>query len=199
MITEDGFVALRIAATLTHSLPGVRLRLRHDGEVLLDVAAEGTSLDPGARLAVTPCGFRTAVIRAWDQARAGRRLTFLDLPPHTDPAIDLGVPPCGHTFPGGIHRVATVGRDVYAFATTSARAAAQDEIERHAAEIASPLGVRGIGLRHDEGTDICLVYAEVDHDRRVLAEPGVVGLLEDLLARVTVRGLIDELTAASPR
>ena len=199
MITEDGFVALRVAATLAHSLPGVRIRLRHEGEILVDVAADGTPRFPGARLAVTPCGFRHAVVRAWEQAQAGGQLALLDLPAHTDPAIDLGLPPCGHTFPGGIHRVATGGRDVYAFATTSTLAAAQDEIERHAAEIAPPLGVRGIGLRRDEGTDICLVYAEVDHERRVLAEPGVVGLLEELVARVTVRALLDDLATSTSR
>ena len=161
MTTELGLDALRVAATLAHSLPGVRLRVRDGDRLLVDVRPhddEGPAPDDAAGTGITtsPCGFRNAVVRAWRQHRAGVALRFVDLDPGRDPAIDVELPLSGRTYPGAVHRV-TIG---------------------------------------DLGTDVCLVHAEVGADLRLGEHLAVLEVFHEVVARVAVRQLLDDLAPA---
>ena len=116
MISPSGFAALRVAATLVHTVPGLRARLRDGDRVRAEVArADGPDpvLDAAGVTRLSPCGFRKAVVEASLLHQAGRSLALLDLA--SDPAIDIGVPPDGRSWPGGIYRVPLEQRWLYAF------------------------------------------------------------------------------------
>lgn len=206
VISEPGFAALRRAATLAHAVPTLRVRLRHDGRLLVDVAPQGAPVPvageasvaapPGGPHAVTPCGFRAAVGRAWARHRAGERLAFGNLPVGIEPSVEIGVPPCGATFPGDIHRVPLPGRYLYVFATTYPIDRCRARADHHLSDIEAPRGSWGVGLRHDEATEVTLAYAELDAAHRAASEDRVLDLLEALLADLAVRQLLDDLSPA---
>jgi hypothetical protein len=50
------------------------------------------------------------VARAWQRHREGERLALCGVPVDVEPAIDVGVPPCGKVFPGDVYRVPLTGR-----------------------------------------------------------------------------------------
>jgi hypothetical protein len=197
VISEAGFAALRRAATLVHAVPTLRVRLRSVGAVMIDVAADGTPPAPDALRTVTPCAFRNAVARAWDQHRVGERVALFGLPVGVEPAVELGVPPCGQSFPGEIHCVPLTGRYLYVFATTFPIERCRERADHHLADISPPDGLWAMGLRHDEATDVNLAFAELAVERREASERATVDLLEALLADIAVRQLLDELSPAS--
>lgn len=121
-MTLVDLVPMRLAATVAHALPGVRLRLRDGDTTLLEVARP--PLPPGP--AVGPCAFRNAVARARLQLEAGAHLQFLGLDEGRRPAIDVGVRPGDRILPGGIYRVAVEDASVHAFPTTLAPRACRD-------------------------------------------------------------------------
>jgi hypothetical protein len=191
VITDVGFAALRRAATLVHSVPALRARLVHAGRVVVDVAPPGTPVPEAAR-GVTPCGFRRAVARAWADHRAGHRFELCDLPTGAEPAVQLGVPPCGHSFPGEIHCVPSNGRYLYVFATTFPTERCRQRADHHLCDVEVP-GLWGVGLRADPATETTLVYAELDADRRHRSEARTLDVLESIAADIAVRQLLDDL------
>jgi len=199
MMTDEALTALRIAATLAHTIPLVRVRVRDLDRVLVDVAPHGTPLPIDAIVSATPCGFRSAVIDAWARTQAGQRLALLDLPPDGDPSIEIGLPPCGRTFAGGIHRVSLEGRYLYAFASAIPIDEARAEMTELAADHDQPIGMTGLGLRHDELTDVCVVFAEVERRHVAESEAPVIELLQSALAKFSVRLLLTELSDAARR
>lgn len=196
MISESGFVALRRAATLVHAVPAMRARLRVGDQVVVDVARDGAPRPPGAR-AVTPCGFRTAVANAWRCHRSGERLALRGVPVDVEPSVDLGIPPGGRTFPGDVHRVPLAGRLVYVFASTFGLEGCRARVDHHLCDVAPPPGSSAVRLRHDDATDVTLLYAEIDAERRARSEPLVVDALQSLMADIAVRQLLDELSTAA--
>lgn len=159
---------MRLAATLAHALPGVRLRLRDGDATLLEVARP--PLPPGH--VVGPCAFRNAVARAHHQLVAGVRLQFLGLAEGRAPTIDVGVRAGDRILPGGIYRVAVDDAQVHAFATTLAPRVCRSIIASRSPDAAD------LRVHHDAATDVTLV-----HDVRHLAGgEGAPAALEDVLA-----------------
>ena len=193
MISDHGLGALRVAATLAHTLPGLALRVEAGGRHLLAVGRSGDDGSGGPRC--TPCGFRTAVGRAHRRHRAGERLAFLDLPEGTEPDLLADLPEGGAVRPGGLHRVPSSGRWLWAFATTVPVDVAR-EVGAPVAAAAPPLAAGDlVGLRWDELTEVTVAYAETSARPGTAAEAAVVDLLEQLLAACTAHELVLAATA----
>jgi hypothetical protein len=180
-MTPPGLIALRLAATLAHAVPGVRLRLRLDEGKTVDVARVPhpaiVGLGPGS--VVGSCAFRERVAEAHRAQRA--RSGAFDGPM---PAIDVGVPPGGCVHPGGIVRVCVDRVEVIAFATTVAPAEC-------ARLFATRPGGLEVHLYHDGATEVTLVHVEA----APRARRAVLALLEDLLAACVAEELVGEAGA----
>lgn len=206
MISAAGFAALRVAATLVHTVPGLRVRLR-DADGVRAVVARPAADDPswdhpdevhasadGVRR-LSPCGFRKAVIEASLIHQAGRSLALLDLA--SDPAIDIGVPSDGRSWPGGIYRMPLEGRWLYAFATTL-DAESCHAVGRPVVEAAGALGeLDALGMRGDPDTGVTVLYAESSTTLTPVDELRVRSLLEELLACFTAEELVREIHAGA--
>jgi hypothetical protein len=201
-MTRDAMVVLRRAATLAHSLPGIRVRLRDGATTVLEVAH-----DPEPPM-IGPCAFRMAVARAHEHVKRGGRVQFLDFDGDHAPAVDIGVIAGGLVRPGGVYRVPVRGGYVHAFATTLPPAACRDVLAHH------DTGGDGDGdggdddgngngdgdgdgdgdgtirLRHDTATEITIVHTITDAEVDVVLE----GLLPVFAADEVVR----ELTLVAP-
>lgn len=212
MISTQGLAALRIAATLVHGIPKLRMRIRGGDAVIADVGWSvgpeahpshaspftGDPLDgttsPGATL--TPCGFRKAVSQAHRWHEQGRRMAFLDLPSGCDPAIDIGLPDGGVAFAGGIYRVPLDGRWLFAFATTL-EASICRRLGAELVDEALPMDMlAALGVRGDEDTEVSIVYAETSVQIDEASHDRVLDLLQSMLARFTAHELIGELAGA---
>jgi len=195
VISEPGLDALRVAATLTHCLPALHLRLRTDeGQPLLDVGAAPPVPAAGAGLSMSPCSFRQQVIRARRRIGTGERVGFLTLA--GDPAIEIGVPVGGRTFAGGIHRVAIGDTWIYAFGVTGAQdvyaRAGKPVVDAWAGPVPDQLGLRpDVEL----GTVVC--YAETAPGSG--SEDAVVELLGSLLAVFTAESICGSLPSSVGR
>jgi hypothetical protein len=186
-ISERGLAALRVAATLVHGVPDLRVRLSQGDVAVAEVCGgDGPPVRPVTARWLTPCAFRAAVVaarRRWDE---GVRLALPGV--EGDPVIDVGVPARGRTFPGGIVRVPCGGRCLYVVALCgeAARfAPVVAEVVREGGE-----GPRGrLGLRADAGLGTALCFLEVDG--RPVDGPAV-DLLGRLLARCTAEQVCAE-------
>jgi hypothetical protein len=184
-MTPLGLTVLRRTATLAHAVPGLRVRLRHDGSALLEVLRPAHPVVAPSGRWLTPCAFRMAVGRAVRAAHDGRTLAVLGLDPGVDPAVDIGAV-TGRLLPGGIASVPTPSGTELAFATTvTAEAVA-------AMAHAEDLDVR---CHPDPVTESALVVHATP------AAPGtpdfaeVLAHAQALLARCAVRELVDDLDA----
>lgn len=146
---------MRLAATVAHALPGVRLRLRDGERTLVEVARSPVP----AEQVISPCAFRNAVSRAHCQLGAGHRLRFLGLDEGVAPAIDIAVASSDRIQPGGLYRVAVGGAQIHAFATTlSARSC-------RAILAVDQLRDGGLTLHLDPATDVTIVHViQTDSD-----------------------------------
>jgi hypothetical protein len=196
VISPSGFAALRVAATLVHTVPGLRARLRQGDQVRAVVArADGADPTGDGPPRLSPCGFRKAVIEASLLHQAGRSLALLDLT--SDPAIDIGVPPDGRSWPGGIYRVPLEQRWLYAFATTL-DAEACHAVGRPLVDAAGPLpDLDALGMRGDPDTGVTVLYAESTAASTPIDELRVRVLLEELLACFTAEELVRDLHAGA--
>jgi hypothetical protein len=200
-ISERGFAGLRVAATLLHGVPGLTGRLRvgpstvarigrGDDPQLSGPARPGLALswtgDGEDAPVLAPCAFRAAVVDACRRHQEGLRLAVRG--GGGDPDIDIGVPPGGAAFTGGIHRVPCAGRWLYAFALCGDAARFAPLVESVVAEMAGPRPAGRLGLRPDEPLGTSLCFVELDGARAVEDRP-VVDLLGALLARFTVEEL----------
>ena len=205
MISAAGFAALRVAATLGHTVPGLRVRLRDADRVRVVVtrpAADELSSELDERhptangvRRLSPCGFRRSVIESALLHQAGRSLALLDLA--SDPAIDIGVPADGRSWPGGIYRVPLEGRWLYAFATTL-DAESCHAVGRPIVEAAGTVPqLDALGMRGDPDTGVTVLYAESSTTLTPVDELRVRALLEELLACFTAEELVRELHAGA--
>jgi hypothetical protein len=199
-ISDQGFAALRVAATLVHTVPGLRARLRDHHGVRATVArppvdrAVGDGIGP---VHLSPCAFRKAVIEAALLHDAGHALALLDL--DADPAVDIGVPPDGRSWPGGIYRVPLEQRWLYAFATTL-DAETCHEVGRPLVDASGPLPeIEALGMRGDAETGVTVLYAETATSSTPVDELRVRALLEELLACFTTEELVRDLHADAYR
>lgn len=184
-MTPVGLVALRRAATLVHTLPGLRVRLRDHGRTLLEVARPPLPSGPS----IAPCAFRMAVARAHVQLQDGARLAFLGLDEGTAPAVDIGVRSGDAALPGGIYRVAVDAADVHAFATTLTPRHCRDLVRA----VGGPPTAGDIRLHHDAATEVTLV-----HTVSPRGMPDAGAGLGDLLAGFLADEVVLELAAVAP-
>lgn len=190
-MTPRGLVALRRAATLATSLPGVRLRLRVGRHVLVQVG--GATGD--APISLSSCCFRRAVADAHRRAQLGETASIFGLSPDEDPAVDVGLTSGGCADPDGLYRVGALDVDVHAFATTLTPAACRAVMTDAASPVGShPSFPAPIGLHRDVGTDITLVHAGVPRGSIVGRHP----VLDDLLPRVAAEEIAALLERARP-
>jgi len=208
MLDDEAFGALRRAATLAHAVPPMRVRVLHEGRVLLDVARghhpEAADLDrPPTRdgdgtLRLPPCAFRVAVGRAHQMRGVGRPLGLLGVPDGVLPQIDVGLPTGGEAWPGGIYQVLEGRRWLYLFATTLSvercRAVMEGGVLDGARAVhPATTGAVRIAFHGDEATEVTLVHthlplgADAPHHSRTRA------LLGDLLAACATEELMDHL------
>lgn len=113
-MTRQGLVLLRVAATLAHALPGIRLRLRVGDETVATVTRHARG--PGVQ--ISPCEFRMAVGHANAAIGCGAPPCFLGLRPGADLAIDVGLPAHSGILPGGIYHLTGDGQEMHAIATS---------------------------------------------------------------------------------
>jgi len=184
-MTPADLVPMRLAATVAHSLPGVRLRLRDGDDTLLEVARP--PLPPGR--VIGPCAFRAAVARAQLQLDAGVRMRFLGLDEGRRPTIDVGVKPGDLVHLGGIYRVAVGDLWVHAFPTTLGPKACRVVVASQGCEA-------DMRLHHDAATNVTLVHA-VRHDCD--EEGDLATVLEDVLAACCADEIAADLARCSPR
>lgn len=150
-MSPSGMAAMRIAATLAHALPSLRLRIRRGDTTLLEVAQPA---GPAGRV-IGACAFRRAVARAHEQSKTGLRLTFMGLAPDEEPAIDIGVRAGDITLPGGIVRVAAGDNTVHGFATTLPARRCRDVLE------GLPDTGRVVRLHRDAATEVTFVHTVI--------------------------------------
>lgn len=170
--------ALRLAATVAHCLPGVRLRVRDGDRTLLTVARP--PFDDEA--VVGPCVFRRVVGRAHEQLKAGTCLSFMGLAPGVDPAVDTGVRAGDAILPGGIHRVRAGDGIVHAFATTLPA--------RHCRSVLDRGDWGEVHLHGDVATEVTLVHT-VTHEAAVPAHSSTP--LQELLALLVADEVVQAL------
>lgn len=182
-MTPERLVPLRLAATVAHALPGVRLRLRHRDQTVLEVGRSPSLSVPSA---MSPCAFRMAVGRAHQQLREGVRLAFFGMGRGCAPAVDVGVRPGDEVYPGGLYRVAVEDVQVHAFATTLAPKACRTVVTERA-------GGRGpVKLYHDPTTAVTLVHAAVP-------ATGPIDLARELFEDMLAGCLVEEVVSAGLR
>lgn len=168
-MTPLELIPMRLAATVAHALPGIRLRVRHDDATVLEVSRSWRLPVPS----VTPCAFRLAVASAHRRVDDGERLMFLGLPEGSTPTIDIQVLPTDCLYPGGIYRVtAADGVQILAFATTLSPRTCRTILTSHPSSAA-------IRLHHDAATDVTILHLTGPGDEQITEAPP---MLEDLVA-----------------
>ena len=148
-MTSAGIATMRIAATLAHALPVLRVRVRHHGATLLHVTAHPAG---SAGVAIGACAFRRAVARAHEQCKRGHRLAFIGVPPDEGPTVDIRVRRGDAALPGGVYRVALGPETIHGFGTTLPL--------RHCRRVLEGLPEIGhvVRLYHDTATEVTLVH-----------------------------------------
>lgn len=198
--------ALRRSALLAASLPGIRIRLTHDGDTLAVVqGASGRRIVDGV-LHLGSGAFRHAVADAWRHQEGGGRVAMLGLAEDVEPEIHLGVGACGTVRPGNVLVVRQGGAWVYAFATTldlgAAAAALQPMTEgtgnasAHPSTGGGPVVAR-VDLHHDERLAATLVWTEADPDPCPTRDATTMSVVNDALAACAVAELDRELLSVA--
>lgn len=171
--------AMRIAATLAHVLPSLRVRVRNHHETLLEVAHPAEATGP----AIGACAFRRAVACAHEQSKRGVRMAFMGLPAGEEPMIDVGVRPGDAALPGGVYRVTAGDQTIHGFATTLAA--------RHCRQVLEALPDAGhvVRLHHDAATEVTFVHTVIANPDAPTDAAHLAPALEALLAAEVVREL----------
>jgi hypothetical protein len=156
--------ALRLAATVAHALPGLRLRLRTGDRTLLEVRRDvhGVIADGCGGAIVSACAFRRGVARLHEAAKVGPVGPILGGVDPRDVAIDIGVTSGDLALLGGVYRVHVPGADLHAFATTlSPRRCRALMAERSTSVARHPSSIDGPTLHRDVATEVTIVHVVV--------------------------------------
>jgi hypothetical protein len=198
--------ALRRSALLAASLPGIRIRLTHDGDPLAVVhGTDGRRIVDGV-LHLGAAAFRDAVADAWRHQEGGGRVAMLGLAEDVEPEIHLAVGPCGTVRPGNVLVVRQAGAWVYAFATTldvdTAAAALQPMATGTGRADAHPSAGTGkllarVDLHHDERLSATLVWTEAEPDPCPTRDLATMSVVNDALAACAVAELDRELLSVA--
>jgi hypothetical protein len=193
MLTDRGLGALRAAATLTHSVPGLRAEVRSGTNVLADIRRidqidriDGP--EPSQR-SLSPCSFRAAVGQAMQQHRDGRQLQFLDLPEGSEPTVEY-ISTTGATRPGGLFSAELEDCRIWAFATSLVPGLAHSLGRPIVDEVGDLPALLTLGLRPDPVTEITLAFARTTAEPGSIEEVAIVEVLEQLMARWTAQELL---------
>ncbi len=195
--------ALRRNALLAASLPGVRIRLSHDGSPLALVEGAGERRLVDGVLHLGTGAFRRAVADAWRHQASGGRVAMLGLAEDVEPIIDIGVNSCGTVRPGNVIVVRQAGAWVYAFATTlsvEAATSAMTPLTARTSRMHPTLGgvVTRIDLHHDDDLDTTLVWTEAPPDPCPTRDLATMNVVNDALAACATAELDTELLALVP-
>jgi hypothetical protein len=195
--------ALRRSALLASSLPGIRLRLTHEGQILAVVDGTGGRRIVDGVLHLGTGAFRRAVADAWKHQAGGGRVAMLGLAEDIEPEIHVGVSSCGTVRPGNVLVVRQAGAWVYAFASTLDLAAtsgalsvlAEEPANRHPSAGSGGLVTR-IDLHHDDDLATTLVWTEAPPDPCPTRDYATMQVVNDALTACAVAELEHELPAA---
>jgi hypothetical protein len=170
-------VSMRVAATLAHALPTIRLRIRSGDETLLEVA-HPTDAAGGA---VGPCSFRHAVACAYEQTKRGLRIGFKGVADGDDPAVDIALRRGDALLPGGIYRIVVGDQTIHGFATTLQ--------PRQCRSLLRPLpdAAHVVHLHHDAATEITFVHTVTPTDTAPADASHLTPALEALIAAEVTR------------
>lgn len=173
MLEHHDIDVFRRAAALAHAVPEATLTVTIAEDTVLTVTH---ALDPvEGRTTCTPCGFRTAVARAWRAHLGGRRLALLGLDGRGCTAVHLDVGPGGDVLDGDLVVARIADRVVGVLATTLAPA--------QAAEILTDAGVDTTQLasHHDEklGTTLLHLTVPIEDETRSAAAVELLGRARD--------------------
>ena len=198
--------ALRRSALLAASLPGIRIRLMHDGDTLAVVHGTGGRRIVDGVLHLGTGAFRHAVADAWRHQEGGGRVAMLGLAEDVEPEIHLGVGACGTVRPGNVLVVRQAGAWVYAFATTldldEAAAALRpmsggsSHAYEHPSAGAERLVAR-VDLHHDERLAATLVWTEAEPDPCPTRDLATMTVVNDALAVCAVAEMDRELLSVA--
>jgi hypothetical protein len=193
MLTDRGLGALRVAATLTHSVPGLQAQVRSGTEVLADIRRiDRIERSDGAEttdLVLSPCAFHAAVGQAMLQHREGRQLRFLDLPEGSEPTVEYRST-TGGSRPGGLFSAELDDCRIWAFATSLVPGLAHSLGASIVDEAGDLTALLTLGLRPDPVTEISLAFARTTAEPSSLEEVAIVEVLEQLMARWTAHELL---------
>jgi hypothetical protein len=179
-MSPTGMAAMRIAASLAHALPPLRVRLRHDDRTLLEVAHPAEASGP----AIGACAFRRAVGCAHEQSKRGVRLRFMGLPEGVEPAVDIGVRTGDAALPGGVYRVAVGDETIHGFATTLPVRRCRAVLEE------LPDNGHVVRLHHDVLTEVTFVHTVTAAVDAPADAAHLTDALEALLADEVVHELV---------
>jgi hypothetical protein len=193
MLTDRGLGALRVAATLTHSVPGLCAEVRSGTDVLVDIRRiDRIDRIDGAETSeriLSPCAFRAAVGQAMQQHRDGRQLRFLDLPEGSAPTVEY-ISTSRSSRPGGLFSAELEDCRIWAF-TTSLLPGLAHSLGRPIVDETGDLpALLTLGLRPDPVTEITLAFARTTAEPGSIEEVAIVEVLEQLMARWTVHELL---------
>lgn len=173
-MTPTGMTVLRVAATVVHALPGVRVRLLHGERALLTVARPCDADGP----AIGPCAFRATVARAHRELQAGGTVVLGDLPVGAEPAIEVAIRN-GDVLPSGVYRVVVGDTTVHGFVTTLPPRRCRQLLEG---------GPDDVHLHHDAATDVTLVHTADTDDRGCVLNTVIGAFLADEIAHALLGG-----------
>lgn len=191
MLTDRSLGALRAAAALTHSVPGLRAIIRGGDQPLAEVRRpEGPDQGNPTVMALTPCAFRNAVGQAMQHQRDGRRMRFLDLQEGADVAVDIHPPEPGAARSGGLYRTPLDGVQIWAFATSLLPGIAHDLGRPIVDEVGDLPMLSTLGIRPDPIMELSLAFARSSAEPGSVEEGAIIELLERLMARWTAHELL---------
>ena len=176
MLSQRGLVDLRRAATLAHRYPTLRVRVGQDGETLLEVTGHPDP-PPAGSVRTSPCAFRSAVVTAWGQHTAGRRMRLLDL--SSDPEIEISTVLGGAILPGDIVRTPLLDRHTYLLTTTVDFETCSDDRRPCFERVSALPQVCSIGWFRDDETEISVIHVDVEPDLGNQDEPELLDALQD--------------------
>mgnify|MGYP001183482053 FL=1 len=197
-LSAGGLAALRRAAVMAHTIGTITLRLAAGATRIVDVRPD-TAPDPGATpRVIDPCGFRTAVARAWADHERGHEVGLVGLGPTDELRIEWSVAAPGEHLGLGAVRAVCAGRVVWAFASLLAPAELSAVLSGMGSEHGDIVerATEGLTARlvHDELLGASVVHVEVDRPAPCSPSPRATRVLDEVLRRMVAVVGAAELT-----
>jgi hypothetical protein len=190
VLDDHAYDLLRRGGALVHAVPGARLEITADDDVVL-VVADPLATVEGATTC-TPCGFRNALARALRLHGSGRRLALLGIDDGRRVGVRLDVGPSGDVLDGDLVVTRISDRIVALVASTLSPDAIAGTLadagvdpaalsSHHDAELGVTILHLDLPLGDDAGSSVALDVLGAARDACAVAE------LVDDVARVGVQ------------